>query len=70
MNFMNLSSDSFSAPLFLKQAKPKADRVGIILKYFTSDLLEIVKELYSVDIELFDYSDDVKLLDEIVKNGL
>jgi hypothetical protein len=67
LNFMKLQNDSFVLPLFLKYTKPKADRLDVFLKHYTPDLLNIVKELYAKDIDMFEYSEDVLLLEAIIK---
>jgi hypothetical protein len=66
LHFMNLQNDSFISPLFLKQVRPKADRLDILVKYYSPILLNIVKELYAKDISFFEYDTDVALLEEII----
>ena len=66
LSFMKLENDSFVAPLFLKQARPRADRLQELLTHYTPRLLDIAKALYAEDIQLFGYGEDVALLEEIL----
>ena len=67
LRFMKLENDSFVAPLFLKQTRPKADRLDTLLAHYSADLLDIAKGLYSKDIDLFGYREDFILIEEIIR---
>lgn len=45
-----------------------ADIVQVILKHYTVQTLAIVKRLYAKDIQLFDYTDDVQFLENIIRS--
>ena len=66
LNYMNILNDTFVVPLVMKYTRPKADRLDVILKHYTPELLHIVMTLYAKDIELFEYQEDVSILEEII----
>lgn len=68
LHLLKLQNDSFVAPLFLKQVRPKADRLEVFIKYYSPRTFQIVKELYATDIRLFGYEHDIALLEEIIKH--
>lgn len=67
LRLLKLENDAFLAPLFLKQVRPKADRLDVLLAHYTSELLQAVKSLYHKDILYFGYIDDINLLTEIIQ---
>jgi hypothetical protein len=44
-----------------------ADVMKVILKHYTLKTLENVKRLYEKDIQLFEYTDDVQFLENVIK---
>jgi hypothetical protein len=66
--FLGLDQDIFLTQLLSRYNEVKTDKLAIILKHYTKETFDIIRDLYIEDIMTFDYAEDVFLLEEILKH--